>query len=538
MQFHFEVAEIDEGVVFSMKKMSFHTMRIELVLMILIFWPLVQIWKHFPELQRSVQIPNASVLRLKPTLSEGFVLKPTLTFGDEHLSQMNAVITENYNRQAGNRHLKNGLHEQVLSTLSDPTVEQGISKPKTKLFRPGLCDGKRIFMYDLPQEFNSLVLEQCDRKVTEWLNFCPHLDNHGFGVGLNKTSGWYATDFYMLEIIFHARMRQYGCLTADFSEADAFFIPYYSGLDALRFLYGKDRKRAHEQGLGLISWLEENAGEAWKKWRGVDHFFVMGRTAWDFIGNGHGWGTSLRERPALANVTTFLLERRPWQGNEQAIPYPTSFHPPSLNSLDAWLSSVRSSRRQNLFTFIGAPRPGRIGSIRQAVLNECLDSPSECGLLDCQKIRCAHNPEPIRDKLLISDFCLQPPGDSPTRRSTFDGLIAGCIPVLFDNNSAYTQYNWHLPADPDQYSVFISPSDLRQGAKVRDVLRGYSKERIIRMRENIIKLIPGLIYVSSSAAVELGAAGIKDAFDLSLEAMLSKAKAMKSAALKAQRNAK
>ncbi len=35
------------------------------------------------------------------------------------------------------------------------------------------------------------------------------------------------------------------------------------------------------------------------------------------------------------------------------------------------------------------------------------------------------------DWMTRSVFCLQPPGDSPTRKSFYDAIIAGCIPVIF-----------------------------------------------------------------------------------------------------------
>lgn len=43
-----------------------------------------------------------------------------------------------------------------------------------------------------------------------------------------------------------------------------------------------------------------------------------------------------------------------------------------------------------------------------------------------------------------SVFCLQPPGDMPTRKSLFDCLLSGCIPVLFHPLTARFMYEWHL----------------------------------------------------------------------------------------------
>ncbi|PQQ04785.1 hypothetical protein Pyn_11195 [Prunus yedoensis var. nudiflora] len=63
--------------------------------------------------------------------------------------------------------------------------------------------------------------------------------------------------------------------------------------------------------------------------------------------------------------------------------------------------------------------------------------------------------------MLQASFCLQPPGDTPTRRSTFDSIVAGCIPVFFEESSARAQYRWHLPEDQfGEFSVFIAKEDV------------------------------------------------------------------------------
>nr|GEZ17357.1 hypothetical protein [Tanacetum cinerariifolium] len=53
------------------------------------------------------------------------------------------------------------------------------------------------------------------------------------------------------------------------------------------------------------------------------------------------------------------------------------------------------------------------------------------------------------------------PGDTPTRRSSFDSLLAGCIPVCFEELSAKKQYVWHLPEDEyDEFLVMILKKDV------------------------------------------------------------------------------
>ena len=50
---------------------------------------------------------------------------------------------------------------------------------------------------------------------------------------------------------------------------------------------------------------------------------VTGRTTWDLsrapTEKRTNWGTSLLELPAMANVTTLLVESQTWMDREQAI---------------------------------------------------------------------------------------------------------------------------------------------------------------------------------------------------------------------------
>ena len=43
----------------------------------------------------------------------------------------------------------------------------------------------------------------------------------------------------------------------------------------------------------------------------------------------------------------------------------------------------------------------------------------------------------------MSIFISQPPGDMPTRKSVFDTVLLGCIPVFFNPLTAIHMYPWH-----------------------------------------------------------------------------------------------
>jgi len=114
-----------------------------------------------------------------------------------------------------------------------------------------------------------------------------------------------------------------------------------------------------------------------------------------------------------------------------------------------------------------------------------------------------------------STFCLQAPGDSFTRRSTFDSVLAGCIPVFFSEHTAYTQYVWHFPTERDTYSVFIDEREVNEGKKrIEDVLAGIEEKEVAKMREVVIGLIPKLTYTHPNAS---GDVGFEDVVDVALQ---------------------
>eukprot|EP01018_Ginkgo_biloba_P037609 Gb_07528 [translate_table: standard] len=399
--------------------------------------------------------------------------------------------------------------------------------PRSLEFKSGSllseCDGRRIYMHELPPEFNTLSLNQCEA-YDSWVNFCPHDKNWGFGEKTHRRSkSWYRTDAFMVEIIFHKRMMHYPCLTFSAEEADLVYIPYYSGLDALRYLYGNDIEKSGEHGMELVAWLQKNAKLIWERKGGRDHFVVMGRSAWDFsrpLRRKEGWGTSLLELPGMLNVTCLVLESRSWPWQEQAIPYPTSFHPRSKTNLYMWMNRVRRSPRTFLMAFAGGGGLGKSPNIRHSIRMECKDLPAGCAFIDCEDNKCDHDPGYLMRTMMKADFCLQPPGDTPTRRSTFDGIIAGCIPVFFEKQAAYTQYTWHLPSDPRDYSVLIPKDDVVLGGlKIAHVLGNYSREEVLRLRNNVINLIPRVIYRNPETSAD---AMEKDAFDVAIDRMLGR----------------
>ncbi|CAM6129263.1 unnamed protein product [Calypogeia fissa] len=431
----------------------------------------------------------------------------------------------------------------IVCPVLDPFSRAYIARFNFLSMTRDTCSGKRIYTYDLPPKFNLELFNRsrCYKGLIYWMDLCPRFGNGGYGLklwddskphsveegGFDRSS-WYDTDSYMLEVIFHTRLKDYDCLTEDPAMADAFFVPYYTGLQALVHLYPVETdesgralqlKERQNFGMELIDWLEENGGEKWRRFGGRDHFIILGRTAWDFQFQDI-WGTDFSRLPYVNNMTRLLIERDIDLSNEIAIPYPTSFHPSSPERLTKWIEGVQNAERKFLFAYVGAPRSD-IQSVRGILGNQCVNAGEKvCKLVNCSIVRCSHDPVFIYRAFLQSNFCLQPRGDSTTRRSTFDCLISGAIPVFFHKDSSYTQYSLHLPKDFKSYSVFISEKDLvSKGVSIQDVLMTYSPRRIRAMRKKIVTLIPSLIY---NDYVNDPQSSNRDAFEVSIAGVLDR----------------
>eukprot|EP00042_Codosiga_hollandica_P049824 m.585258 g.585258 ORF g.585258 m.585258 type:complete len:140 (+) comp57969_c0_seq4:274-693(+) len=83
-----------------------------------------------------------------------------------------------------------------------------------------------------------------------------------------------------------------------------------------------------------------------------------------------------------------------------------------------------------------------------------------------------------------SMFCLQPYGDSPTRKSFYDSLLSGCIPVRFERNVKYPfdDFLYNI----DDISVFIDEQQLLSGeVQLLPALRSISAARIEQYQTQI-----------------------------------------------------
>ncbi|KAI3667680.1 hypothetical protein L6452_42749 [Arctium lappa] len=410
--------------------------------------------------------------------------------------------------------------------VNETVVDKVAKEMEETLTKRSSCSGRYVYVHKLPPRFNDEILEDC-RSFNKWLDMCPAVENMGLGPKLGNRqrvfskSGWYSTNQFLLEVIFRNRMNQYECLTNDSSIASAVYVPYYAGLDVSRYLFDHNTSSRDALSLDLAEWLHERP--EWKTKSGKNHFLVAGRIIWDFrreIDDDNAWGNKLMVLPELKNMTILTIEKSPLHNGDFGIPYPTYFHPRNDNEIVNWQSKMKRHRRRSLFCFAGAPRPKMEDSIRNEIIEQCVASHQKCRLLQCSygNLKC-HQPVDVMKLFQSSIFCLQPPGDSYTRRSTFDSILAGCIPVFFNPGSAYIQYLFHLPREFEKYSVFIDEDDVkRKNVSIEKVLSQIPTKKVSEMREKVIGLIPNVIYADPRSKLEK----FNDAFDLSVNGVLKR----------------
>eukprot|EP00249_Psilotum_nudum_P019059 c27080_g1_i1 orf=243-1739(-) len=431
----------------------------------------------------------------------------------------------------------NNVRSSSLVLQSIGTQSKLVLEEKVHEIASEMCHGRYIYVYLLPPEFNDELVEKC-HKGGNWFDMCGVLENSGFGglvpqsenklteLKLLPASAWYRTEQFSLEVLFHDKIKRYPCLTSDPARANAFYIPFYAALDAAFTLFSPHIQIRDRLSQRLLGWLSSNP--IWRESKGQRHFMVLGRIAWDFSREEHldGWGSALLTQPELANITRLVIERRPWTNGEVAVPYPTSFHPSSDEELTVWKETLRRATRDRLVTFVGSANRGfnTTKLLRKELIKQCNENNDKCTLVQCSGeggLSCSETPEKVIQAFTKAVFCLQPRGDSPTRKGLFDSIIAGCIPVLFANSSAYQQYIWHLPKAGSLYSVYFPEDDVVEGKiNIISSLSSIPQNQVQEMQRAVINLLPRVIYSRPGAR---NSSAFTDAFDVALESYLKQA---------------
>ncbi|KAG0458075.1 hypothetical protein HPP92_023232 [Vanilla planifolia] len=411
------------------------------------------------------------------------------------------------------------ISHQLFSSSPVPHLFPSVTSPPIELAEPSSCDPDiaPFYIVQLPPSFNTDLVSSC-RSLSPFTDMCPHVSNRGLGREIPPSASWHATHQFLAELIFHARAELHPCRTFHPSSAELFLLPFYAGLYASSQFSQRNITLRDSLALRFASFLPMLP--SWPRRRGHDHFLVIGRTAWDFMRSPPpttDFGANpLLLLPETQNLSVLTVERHPWHGRNQfAVPYPSYFHPSSASEVTAWSAAVLASPRTHLFAFVGGARPPAVekAAARAEILRQCAASPTRCLQIECRPddpTQC-YKPDRVLAVLRRAEFCLQPPGDSFTRRSVFDAVLAGCVPVFFSEHTAYTQYRWYAPASPEDWSVFIGPD---RWGRILEELDRIPKPVVAQLRARVVDMIPRVTYAHPNASRR--DLGFRDAVDVAL----------------------
>ncbi len=330
--------------------------------------------------------------------------------------------------------------------------------------------------------------------------------NNGAGKILIPEIGYFSTWQFSLYKNAMARLRASEKRTLDPSKASAFIIPFDLGAHSfIDHINGRTRV-ASPHGWRAVEYLKEVMKQAvyWKK-GGHDHFVFFSVTSYQII----GIGAKVFLTQGCMNCSVLTIETSPtftarkyYSGKSKkwwyAVPYPSSIHWwEGIKDLP-WIHKESDPPRPYLAVFIGSldTQTPHSNIVRRKMNADCMLEPSICKWFDTAH-SCSGMVNQSNNMLVYrqATFCLAPPGDSLTRKSLFDSMMLGCIPVV-NAKATITQYFWHIPPeDVDLVSVYIPRQAISEkGLNFLSVLKNISADTVKKMQKRIQELAPTIQY--------------------------------------------
>jgi hypothetical protein len=374
-------------------------------------------------------------------------------------------------------------------------------------------------MYNISSQFN-LDIVKCLRMkdpnercyTLSECGFGGHLDESAMGgsVGDDGLSVHHTWQF-SLERIIHQKLLWSPHRVHDPKLADIIYVPYYAAMDCI--CHSQDRRKIKARIQSLEELLEdENATTA-----GLPKMMTLGMIE-------HEHKTLSCPLLAYSAFQRFLfigLEQESNKGYWEhkfglrsdliTAPYPSYGHLNSLTRNPAYLSKIHLHPRA-VFMFLAASTR-RSNEFRAAILDQFegdnktsmsyeaysrsrkLPIGQEIPQMWLKTPECyGKHHEYTLPWMYRSVFCLQPPGDSATRKSYYDAIISGCIPVIFHDEQTIS-YPFEDKFRLKDYTVILERHIVSGSSRtILQHLRLIKTVRIRELQDNLRKVVPSLQY--------------------------------------------
>lgn len=392
----------------------------------------------------------------------------------------------------------------------------------------------KVYIYDLPSSMNHDIVQHAIKHYG--YRNCMSLNNAGMGdelftLGENDELSIRNTDQFALEVIIHNKLLKSSFRTLDPDEADIFYIPAYVGTHCVYHNNYYFTSKSEQLILNLTDFLQSQK------------YFRQGKPHFSTISHIHR-EMALHFCPYLTyNIThniTFLAIEKWSKPNDEAImksaaqsinviPYPSFVHLVTENLSEKL--PIPDLDHRDVFLFFPAglmcSNDLRCKIMEQFNLRTTLSYEEfknqrlSTDMVLFQVSTCDNN----TDRNLVpwmqhSVFCLQPPGDSPTRKSFYDSLMSGCIPVIFGNHSVHYAFSSYL--DFSKFTVSM-PTDIVYDSNngIYEFLRNIDRETIVQLHTSLLKIVKYMQYSISNVQIEEPDDALKIIFAELAEKLLS-----------------
>lgn len=361
----------------------------------------------------------------------------------------------------------------------------------------------KLYIYELPAEFNVNLIRYMH---------LPELDNCGFGPIMYEERGdvsYHNTWQFALDVILHHKLMYSPYRTHNPHETDVFFIPFYEASHC----FCKRHYNTSYKGKALEEALISEIHRLPYYRQGKLHLLPVAKIEREemspscpLLKYDWTWNVTLIGIEALESRRTRAKYHPYHYPPFIAAPYPSYGHfqhPDGGKYHQTIFSTPRrvfvflaaSGRRSNPFrnrildmfpntTSVSIDQYYRLKQIstNQKLHSMRLDTPEGLG----------NHQVPTMQWMRNSVFCLQPAGDSPTRKSFYDGIISGCIPVLFKlDYQPIVTYPFQDVLDYSKFTVTVPTNQTFQ-----DVLEPYEKDpnKVVELQKHLYEVIPMMQY--------------------------------------------
>jgi hypothetical protein len=301
-------------------------------------------------------------------------------------------------------------------------------------------------MYPLPPSFNTLLPPTAIK-----FNSKNILSEDGLGPRFPDNEYLFNTDQFALEQYFHYRLLHSEYLTNNTDEADFFYIPFYANLVIIA------RENA--------PWIFKRF---WEHMRNSTLLLAHSRKHVVVYGGCETFAGDFLHHPlALTNLTFVMLERNAHKNKPSNVivaPYPAQIHhypdhayQVDYSKKDILISSTWKSRKP----------------LRMFLARLCMNNSDVC---HHDEIKPPLNQSAVYELAARSIFCLQPPGDSATRKGFWDAILVGCINVIYEN---MVKYPFDDVLDYAKMTIYIPQ---KAAGKTIQILKNITKEEISAMQ--------------------------------------------------------